>query len=135
MKEILEMIEAVDPSDGDKLGEIDTHVEYFLNPQKGYTFKDSVKRYTNDYAFQVVRHKYTRSRDALKAIRPEGWALAIYIASNHTNSGVCMRYNYRSDVPPVFSNKDKLEATTDLPTEELAELHAIIQAIEWERTK
>lgn len=72
----------------------------------------------------IIVPQYTRSRDALKAIRPEGFNFDIECATT----------------PPVYSYgwqatawlKDmRMHESPILPTEELAELHAIIQAIEW----
>lgn len=67
---------------------------------------------------------YTRSRDALKSIRPEGWGFSI----SHLNAVVAYRINDTGGF-------DYALQTQKLPTEELAELHAIIQAIEWERSQ
>jgi hypothetical protein len=64
---------------------------------------------------------YSRSRDALKAIRPEGWKFKTeYFAGQfHT--------------VPFLRNPFALPYSPLLPSEELAELHAIIQALEYER--
>jgi len=106
--EILKMIETVDPSDTAKLDEIDARV---FNYVADFDYTPTIQ----------CPYQYTRSRDALKAIRPEGWQLKMNILPDralyqikHLKSGDLM--------------------ATELPTEELAELHSIIQAIEHERS-
>lgn len=101
-QQILKMIEECDPLDVEKMDEIDFSVTGYL----GF----------NISACQA----FTRSRDALKAIRPDGWFN--YSAASH---GIC---NF-----VLFKGDEKLESS-DCKTEELAELHCIIQAIEYERT-
>lgn len=137
VNEILKLIEAVDPSDTAKLDEIDARVFCYL---EGAQFVEMVDSRHQSYHWlpeftkrscisgktynEALYCKWTRSRDALKAIRPEGWSLhggqigkfAEYQASKWT-------------VPPVI-----FYAAVDLPTEELAELHAILQAIQYERS-
>ena len=67
---------------------------------------------------------YIGSRDALKAIRPEGWLP--FCGNRHLKSGDKPFYfGFVTNAAQVISE--------DLPTEELAELHAIIQAIYYER--
>lgn len=125
--DILKMIETVSPDDTAKLDEIDARVDCY---KWGYDFHDvnSVEGCFVSYfhkgplpedKYGNLSQKYTRSRDALKAIRPEGWWF-----------GICGAYWCD------FGKKlDERKPTPELPTEELAELHAIIQAIEYERTK
>lgn len=65
------------------------------------------------------------SRDALKAMRPEGWHIFIY----HFTIGFKAELSRdRASMKPILTKQIK-----HLPTEELAELHAIIQAREYER--
>lgn len=109
-QEILKLIEAVDPSDTAKLDEIDARVACLL---QDHVYGSEAARFLLK-AFP----QYTRSRDALKAIRPEGWAILIV---QFENLFVCDMTHAKH-----FVGKK-------LPTEELAELHAIIQAIEYER--
>ena len=100
---ILKMIEAVDPADTATMREIDERVFAFLNEL--------------DFILDnMSATKYTRSRDALCSIRPEGWYFAIF------STGVARAWKSKNDQP--------LE--TIGATEELAELHAIIQAIAYE---
>lgn len=135
--DILKLIETVDPSDTAKLDEIDARVWCYLN---GHWFVGKMRKAAEDKtSFTYIKKgtdathwntvsktenlycakHYTRSRDALKAIRPEGWTFEII---KHSNEMFSARYG------------DIINSNTQ-PTEELAELHAIIQAIEYERTK
>jgi hypothetical protein len=67
------------------------------------------------------------SRDALKLHRPEGWDTYAYRNWSMKGSiGVAHNNNPRCPVPDCSTYKA-------LPTEELAELHVIIQAINYER--
>jgi hypothetical protein len=60
---------------------------------------------------------YTRSRDTLKSIRPQGHHFAVF------STGIAKAWKSKNDEP--------IEAVAI--TEELGELHAISQAIEYER--
>lgn len=127
MKDLLKLIEAVDPSDTAKLDEIDARVACMLcfSGSEFVAVSDS----RNFYSYRMgAAHisvamatvpKYTRSRDALKAIRPEG----LYFFARQNPSGRFYGDDANGDYP-----------SPALPTEELAELHAIIQAIDYERT-
>ena len=110
-QKILEMIESAKPEDTATLDEIDARVWCYKNGDR-FSF----------ISLQVLGlPKYTRSRDALKSIRPEGFTdeLSIYIVKR----GIVVESWFKKQITtPKF-----------LPTEELAELHAIIQAIELER--
>jgi len=137
MEEILKMIESVDPSDTAKLDEIDARVTCLV---KGITFikpniithKDRGQMVTGwrtsegDKSRIGFCRRYTRSRDALKAIRPEGWM-------------VCGHYALATALGYTFSLHEKKAGGKQviggglIKTEELAELHAIIQAINHER--
>lgn len=154
----LKMIEEVDPAHTAKLDEIDARVWCFL---KGYTFLylehfsssgKAVKcfRYDDNGTCGLARSqiKYTRSRDALKAIRPEGWQFQIVWRTGEKGRPFGGRYG---EVWKVCASGYLIDEshgkygemgclTVDLgnhplPTEELAELHAIIQAIAYERGK
>lgn len=112
---ILKLIEVVDPSDTANLDNIDTFVHILINDIAGN------EKY-------IPPRQYTRNRDALKAIRPEGWWFecckicdGTYMAELHDDryctdddEGITVKAWYRQN-------------------EELAELHAIIQAIAYER--
>lgn len=65
----------------------------------------------------------TRSRDALKALRPTGWRLAVSNYKPHHWTGIL-----------ILDDKVSLYAPSWLHTEYLAELHAIVQAIDFEQT-
>lgn len=127
---ILKMIETVDPQDTAKLDEIDARVAaYRVN--EGYVRHGHIYGpydrvvWTNRGAGTVKVLPYTRSRDALKAIRLENWP--------------CYEMRYYGCLTDYkfwkceISSEHKTVASVGRPTEELAELHAIIQAIEYER--
>lgn len=126
MKEILKLIESVDPSDTVKLEEIDGHVNAYLLHRTVKEFVATPGHY-HEYGYQSSEEipSYTRSRDALKAIRPvaEGgwwrWEISTGNGYNH-----CEFTRFRD-----FGTRK----TPYLATEELVELHAIIQAIAHER--
>lgn len=141
-KEILELIENVDPSDGDKLDLINARVfcwlegltlESYDNVEYGYfTVKENDDEYSLcDIEFSDGQGDYTRSRDALKSIRPEGWILNDVLYDFNSKDEVT-RY-CRIFVRKPYRNRDVKIRGAFLPTEELAELHAIIQAITYER--
>lgn len=158
-QEILKMIETVSPDDlghrddydelvQGKVHEIECHVHAYINGWEVDHFrperqsidamaycrlrpspKDNIdeafpSKYTREYAPQ-----YTRSRDALKKIRPEGYisgASPEFDSDNLKFNGFCeSKSRFYSTMPDYDS----------LPTEELAELHAIIRAMEYERTQ
>jgi len=105
IKDILTLIEKVDPADSAGLDEIDEAVEGVIT------------------GWAIIRHtpQYTRSRDALKYIRPKEWLFDI-------SAG---RARYKCFATPP--NGDDAEITASAPTEELAELYVILSAIEHER--
>ena len=103
VQEILKLIEEVDPKDTAKLDEIDARVYEFLD------FPDS----------NIGCPEYTRSRDALKAIRPEGWRVF------NLSEGTMFEFDLGKTNARVFRGL--------AITEELAELAAILQAINYER--
>lgn len=115
-KEILELIEAVDPKDAVKMGEIDKRASSYV------IFKQGVAGH-----WLCDPPKLTSSRDALKAIRPEGWTFQMFANSE---SGDLEYFGQLTRDNPYAEF-----TSPDMPTEELAELHAIIQSIEYERTK
>lgn len=130
---ILKMIEEVDPADTAKLDEIDARVMCLL---EGWEFKDYFKRYNCDgtQAFTLDENEtlfclhYTRSRDALKAIRPEGWSFQRMYSFADGTTQLCLH--------KVIEGCEKAyTASRLLPTEELAELHAVIQAIDRDRSQ
>jgi hypothetical protein len=156
INQLLEMIETVDPKDTAKLDEIDARVWCYLGgehwgriePVKflyfgptetenlygelkivcGLTFSYKGKfpheaEYRDCTEFMTGFKKYTRSRDALKQIRPKGWD--IHIKYWPTELGKNRAY--------AWIEKDKKQFRYSLPNEELAELHAILQAIDFER--
>lgn len=130
--EILRMVETVSPDDTAKLDEIDARVLCYLNNWEFKQFEGSWIRCVGGYKFLRSNdcfyrsREYTRSRDALKQIRPEGWEFNIERIANPTQ-----RFKYQCI---AFRPGSLIELTENAgPTEELAELHAIIQAIKFER--
>src|SRR5665213_267881 len=136
--EILSMIETVSPDDVAKLDQIDARVWCYLNDDGGNIVFVGKEKFGYTYAFgddfgvdsgiyNTDEKQYTRSRDELKKIRPQGWCFDLDSYYNHPAGKVlfdcsCDKINY----------EDCLQTPAFL-TEELAELHCIIQAIEYER--
>lgn len=143
---ILKMIENVDPADTQTLDEIDARVWFFNNDAtfvSANAFKGCVFGYTGRHNFPEPEYsetfeiggqsgftapQYTRSRDALKSIRPDGWCFSV-IATNPT-----FRHCISTQIKKDGSFEDCCQSPR-LLTEELAELHAIIKVIEWERSQ
>lgn len=128
---ILEMIEAVDPNDGIQMLKIDTVTQWFLKPEE-HIYYSGLDDYISGVleTFRGGSHyhvppRYTRSRDALKSIRPDGWLFSVF---HEKKNPVCCTQKRDKDwvLGRVFQ-------TPPLPTEELAELHAIVQAIAYGR--
>lgn len=126
---ILSLIESVDPDDTKALDEIDLLMAEFL----GFETARNVTNEDDLPPLNMIVHdngnigfidKYTRSRNALKRIRPSGfriWRME-------------QRGNIKTFIQAGLDQSDLL-FDTPLLQEELAELHAIIQAIEYERGK
>ena len=131
MNELLKFIESVDPLDLDALNEIDSRVWCFLHGGHIEKARGSGRRIivTKNAAGNesVIDswdiNQYTRSRDALKSIRPEGWYISV---TAYLEGGYCAT---------LVNTKGFKTDYLCLPTEEIAELRAIIQAIEHERTE
>ena len=116
------MIEEVDPKNGKQLFEIDKAVIVYLNPEDA------------DWVRCSVRHEvtnYCTSRDALKAIRPE--RVSITVTSYPPLEHAACTANFWSDVNAGPFSEHWAFKSPELATEELAELHAIIQAIQHNR--
>lgn len=140
---ILEMIESVDPADDKKLDEIDIRTHCWLaNREWGgwhkegstmtgsWALDDNGKRIENSYANHSTFLRLSRSRDALKSIRPEGWDFEIAPVINGNYEARLSRTWPLADT----GDYDGIDVGGyQAKTEELAELHAIIQAIEYER--
>jgi hypothetical protein len=118
---ILKMIETVLLDDTAKLDQIDRKVTMWLMPSRKR--RDIERGLTGLYGIP----KYTRSRDALKAIRPEGWDINIDLAQN--GNAICEMENTIGDRITKFITSNIQH------TEELSELHAIIQAIAYESSQ
>jgi len=112
--EILRLIETVSPDDEIGMHNIDTKVWLYLTRPNS--------------PVAIPSHpKYTRSRDALKSVRPEGWLVQELSQDYATGTWYCTL------VSPKYGGENAVQAGEQY-TETLAELSAIIQAIEHERT-
>lgn len=139
--EILKLIENVDPSNSKMMDEIDLAVAKYLisdhgainNIIKGNYIRTSYKQINHDHGWSEVERneystrQYTRSRDALKAIRTKGKISWMHFNQYPEGSKALAEIFHDQGNNPIQSPW--------LPTEELAELHAIIQSIEYERTQ
>lgn len=136
-EDILKMIEAVDPKDKTRLDEINSHVWCLLN---GHEYTEALRDHTLYKAsHRGAIEKYCTSRDALKQIRPEGsYKIMNYSNMPHIKNGTV--YDYPGVWEGRWFSKKEYEggykeiASPHLSTEELAELHAIIQAIAYEKS-
>jgi len=124
---ILKLIESVDSDDVGTLDGIDSKVWcWVMSIDKDTTTEPTF----SDSDITIERKirglpKYTRSRDALKSIRPKGYT---YLCGR-----VRIGQNYWAILKKEKEDIDPVNSPYNLPTEELAELHAVIQAIEYER--
>lgn len=126
-QEILKLIESVDPADEKMMDEIDACVYCLINRRSS-----GLEKY---YIGNAVP-QYTRSRDALKAIRPEGWHFKInscYGCDQFLKDKKWDNAYWCILTKKINNQLLTMENNEPLPTEELAELHAIIQATEHER--
>jgi len=85
-----------------------------------YLHKNETRPYIEDAPQGWVK-QVTRSRDALKSARPDGWTLTSEQSRLETEHYEGWRFNLGTACRSPL-----------LPTEELAELHAITQARIWE---
>jgi len=134
-KKLLTMLEAVnDDTAVEVLDEIDARFDCFINEDEFdrmsagdssgsfYWAKGAMSPYMND-------REYTRDRNALKAVRDaelEGYGFRLY--QNSRNSFVAWMFMSWEEPEKRTTGTDK-----SLHTEEIAEAHAIIQAIDWKR--
>ena len=131
--EILEMIEKVDPDDETTLREIDIRVYVFLKLNEDFqvsihkggrsiTYRHNLwpqdERSVLFHTFD--RYRYTRCRNKLKSIRPRYVEIDIF-------------HRHSSSECEIWLDRNVSVKSPALPTEELAELHAIIQAISLQR--
>lgn len=117
-RNILKMIEGVSPDDTATLDEIDARFWCFLNGSVFKAFEGNWIRFCDGFKTNITPLRYTRSRDALKSIRPDGCLIKISIAGESTAT--------------LTLGKSFICKAKNMPTEELAELHAIIQTYIWE---
>jgi len=122
---ILELIENVSPDNSGELDEIDFCVSEYLGN------KDTETERRQGYAWK----SYARSRDALKSIRPEGWKFNIkydWVIDRYVCTG-CSDYKKPDNINTQYAKV--CSPYLENITEELAELHAIIQAKAYERNQ
>jgi hypothetical protein len=153
---ILRMIETVDPSDTAKLDEIDARVWCLLHNKTLHcmsvypSYYQEGKEYSSIPMFiyhdisDIEHHRfqgerclsdvpqYTRSRDALKAIRPKGWTFKMY-GDDGSGQGIRATLTKWQMGHGTMIIDAAVNAWLIGKTEELAELHAVIQAIAHER--
>lgn len=103
---LIALIESVQPDDSMALDEVDVQVSNFLG--------------------HPLPRPYTRSRDVLKAIRPEGFLVKIENWPGATSVLGC----FIQENGQVISFE-----SGGGPTEELSELHVIIQAVAYLRNQ
>lgn len=129
---ILGMIEKVSPDDSEKLDEIDALVTFYIGADNAlYEYlKGDQKEFLRLYKIFSLGKKYTRSRDALKSIRPKGWAMDMTVYSTGEDCDVQM---HKIKIDGCFGREEHSVSSCNYKPEELAELHAIIQAIAYER--
>lgn len=113
-EEILSLIESVDLTDTQTLDKIDCLVWSLVKPPEAMQFDRQWHPY------------YTRSRDALKGIRPNDWKWSFKTSDIFR----CQAWGFKEGVK---ISKSDFTVSAEGNTEELAELSAIIQAIEYER--
>lgn len=160
-QKILQMLEAVDNNTSDKtLDEIDARFWCLVNKKtyltnyyagsrenpdgigvfiEGHTYKNNsghvmdIYKYLNlgtwhcDLKPYITIRTYVRSRDTLKAVRLEHWTYNIhvdYTGGDHSLKQWCA-YRYENIGGQVYIK------TPELHTEEIAELHAIVQTYIW----
>lgn len=138
---ILTLIRKSSRDDSHACAEINRRVyKYILNgeiPQAFYNWRGLQRKGKEVTVDDWLRYKdvpnYMRSRDALKFIRPKGWAQIIAISDDGKHSGCEIRKNPKA----FFSYDYSLYGELATPTygEEPAELDVIIQALEYEREK
>lgn len=124
---ILKLIETVSPDDTTKLDELNMRVAFFLENKPYPEWKGIEKCFDLD---RRMVPNWCGSRDALKAIRPEGWH---YECNKICDGTFWAALHQEVDAGPCGDAEGMSCEAWYRKTEELAELHAIIQSLEWER--
>lgn len=134
--ELLKMIESVSPNDTAKLDEIDARVWCWLNPNEIAMYYHTAEAYLKGIDITrrggekglSIRHKqYTRNRGALKAIRPEGSTFHVDATAPELGIEFVLSVGDKDFKGDIYKYHPY--------GEELAELHAIIQAIAHNRSQ
>lgn len=136
---LLTLIENCDPDNAEMLDEIDRQVYWFLqdyiawlnenDTKKAISFYEKKNTYNPccgncTYICPKENIEYTRSLDAIKAIEPDGYVFTLDAVKCVDGSFAYGAY---------FMPEDGHHECKYLKTEHLARLHAVIQAIEYER--
>jgi len=140
---ILSMIEEVNPDDTTTLDKIniltlgyiagaDVHIIEIDYDGSVYAMNALREEVDLHRSYNKNEIDFTRSRDALKAIRPEGWYLD-HAGISYAQGGFSCTLWRGKDKELIYS--DPFLNPKKVGTEELAELHAIIQAIAYERSQ
>jgi len=141
-EKILKMIEAVDPVDSDTLDEIDARfhgikcggefIEFGIGNYKNPSaiYKDIAHKGAENFVTERDRiPKVTRSRDALKAERSEGYNYSCGYEWSSENGEFAFKFRTAGMWKSGGANvRVKIYGLT----EELAELHTIVQVKQWE---
>lgn len=123
-EELLNLIETVDANDTASLEEINARVQCYVENRDAddhyeAPWRPVKERRDNTPLWKVIEARtYATSRDAIKAIRPVNWSF-------HCHPHYCDAYSKAHGINRT--------SPPSMPTEELAELHATIQAIQYER--
>lgn len=135
--EILVMIEQVDVADDLQLDKIDALVNFYAACIPSVRETVNVERFIAARIRLQDNPKYTRSRDALKAIRPEGWYINLeprFMCGRFDNGMGFFAFAIKQTGGEVIQEATFAQlGGVLLKTEELAELAAIIRAIAYER--
>jgi len=134
VKEILELIENVDPEDSDTLDEIDARVWCYLERVNFLRITESLKHIEYKYRDSEkvwdceLKELYTRSRDALKRIRPRNVCVRIENVSFSHKVTVDEWACYLVEYPVIGPDMEVHAYAQGMKTEDLAELYAILMA-------
>jgi len=147
-EKLLDMIENVDKDDTETLDEIDARFWLYLyNPNQQFCGLEKLGfRHKGENQFEVLQmyqdtdnfESYTRSRDALKDVRPEGWWIESIFLPLIDSHGLVINDDLQfaeCDMTRYIQggNFNRPQVSGEGATEALAELHAITQAIQYER--
>lgn len=139
ISDILKMIESVAGPDMTvpevvaRLDEIDIKVWDYIFPNDPHPETWFTLWATGGAPRKLPPKEFTRSRDALKSIRPERCNISQYRVRIHIEKLDDEGRSREVKIFHISMMKKWKEFDGKAETEELAELHAILQAIEYER--